>query len=179
METILQDIFTLYQNEIKKIFLADEPLSLARVETEGLELSKKMIGELLVAYIGELTSRLADDKSGRREAGLVIERKGDERKVLTEIGEVTYIRDYYYDRHNKQYRYLVDEMLGICKGQRISSGLGISLAGAAIDMSYEKSSRYVAGGRVSRQSVMIKLRGSQPYGASCILGANSLAYSYP
>ena len=81
--------------------------------------------------------------------------------MLTQLGEFVFQRDYYWDKHKQGYRYPVDEVLGIDKGMRISSGLGLSLAGAAAEMSYEKSSRYVGEGKVSRQTVMNRLRNCQ------------------
>lgn len=162
VKTIIQEIFAVYQTQIMELFSSSEPVALRRVEAEGLRLLKAMMLEMLVAYTKELTANILSDKKSRRQAGLVLERKGDARSILTQLGEFLYHRDYYYDHRAGCYRYLVDEILGITKGQRVSSEVGLALAGAAAEMSYEKSSRYVSEGEVSRQAVMNKVRGSQP-----------------
>ena len=162
MNTIIQNIFAEYQNKMMEMFQTPEAVTLWRIEKEGVRLIREMVMAIMRAYVVELSANIRADQKGRRKAGLVIERLGDERRILTEFGEFDYKRDYYLDKRDGRYRYLVDEALDVEKKQRISSAVGLALAGAAAEMSYEKSSRYVAGGEVSRQTVMGKVRNSQP-----------------
>jgi len=150
------------QTQIMEILCGVEPVTLSRLETEALVILQKTVLSLMGAYAEELTANIRLDKKGRRQASLVLERKGDKRSVLTKVGMFEYSRDYYYDRSQRRYHYPVDEILGVASGQRISTEVGLSLASAAAEMSYEKSCRYVTEGEVSRQTVLIKVRDSQP-----------------
>ena len=100
------------------------------------------------------------DKAGRRKAGYTIELRGDERKLLTQFGEVSYRRAY-YKKAAGGYEYLVDSVIEIDSRARVSEGLGLSLANAAKDMSYAKASRHIAQEMVSRQTVMSRVRQSE------------------
>jgi hypothetical protein len=44
--------------------------------------------ELLQAYYEEQDQKLREDKAGRKEAGLSVERRGDKREVLTLLGRL-------------------------------------------------------------------------------------------
>ena len=124
----------------------------------GEEISQTVC-ELLGAYYEELDAQLREDKAGRREAGLVVERCGEKREVLSLIGTVRYERTY-YRRRAGGYEYPVDAVVGLEPYQRVSGGVGRALVETCCKMSYGKSSEVVTGGRVSRQTVMQKVRQS-------------------
>ena len=63
----------------------------------GEEISQTVC-ELLGAYYEKLDAQLREDKAGRREAGLVVERRGEKREVISLIGTVRYERTYYRRR---------------------------------------------------------------------------------
>ena len=56
----------------------------------------------------------------------------------------------------------MDRIAGIEAYERVSSGVGLALVEASLEMSYEKASAYVTGEQVSRQTVMNKIRGARP-----------------
>ena len=161
VRTIVQEIMEQFQQKIYSFFQG-VGVTLPEAESQLLQAAKEFTVEMLEAYIQQLSQSLETDRQGRREAGLVLERKRDERRLLSQLGEIAFQRDYYWDKHKQCYRYPVDEILGIEKGMRVSSGLGLSLAGGAVEMSYAKSSRHVGQGKVSRQTVMNRLRNCQP-----------------
>ncbi len=160
MRTIVQEIMEQFQQKIFRFFQSDR-VTLPEAENQLSQAAKEFAVDMLQAYIQQVSVNLEEDRQGRRKAGLVIERKREERRLLTQLGEVCFQRDYYWDKQKQRYRYPVDEILGIEKGMRISSSLGLALAGGAAAMSYEKSSFYVGEGKVSRQTVMNQLRNCQ------------------
>jgi hypothetical protein len=144
------------------MFCSSRQLSIATIEKEGMPKLKAMICDLAQVYINAVSASIREDKRGRRKAGLILERTGDGRQLLTEMGELVYKRDYYLDKSTGRYRYLADELLEVEYRQRVSDNLGLSLVRAAREMSYAGSSRFVADGELSRQTVMTKVRDSQP-----------------
>ena len=123
------------------------------------EAVSQTVCELLGAYYEKLDAQLLADKAGRREAGLVVERRGEKREVISLIGTVRYERTY-YQRRTGGYEYPVDAVVGLEPYQRISSGVSQTLVETCCKMSCGKSSEVVTGGRVSRQTVMQKVRQS-------------------
>ena len=162
MEIIIQEIFNSYQQKFAKWLNSLEQLNVSILETEGLPILKAMLLDLTGEYINTASDYLRGDKPGRRKAGLVLIRIGDERRILTKLGEFVYKRDYYFDKKASRCRYPVDEALGVERWQKASDNVGLSLAATAAEMSYAKSSRYVAEGELSRQTVMLKIRSSRP-----------------
>lgn len=124
----------------------------------GEEISRTVC-KLLGAYYEKLDRQLREDKVGRREDGLVVERRGEKREVISLIGTVRYERTY-YRRRAGGYEYPVDAVVGLEPYQRVSGGVGQALVETCCKMSYGKSSEVVTGGRVSRQTVMHKVRQS-------------------
>ena len=67
-------------------------------------------------------------------------------------------RTYFYDKRNKEYIYLLDRVVGIEQYERVSGTVAVNLVEHASQNSYAKSSFYVTGGAISRQTVMRKVR---------------------
>jgi hypothetical protein len=55
--------------------------------------------------------------------------------------------------------YLLDQAVGLENYERVSKSVAVDLVRYASEVSYGKSSRYVSGGEISRQTVMKKVRG--------------------
>ena len=142
-----------------EIFLAEPGHGLDEAEQYLGEEISQTVCTLLGAYYVELDAQLREDKAGRREAGLVVERRGEKREVISLIGTVRYERTY-YRRRAGGYEYPVDAVVGLELYQRVSGGVGQALVETCCKMSYGKSSEVVTGGRVSRQTVMQKIRQS-------------------
>ena len=129
------------------------------IESEMLVQSKKCAAALMSLYAEQLDTAILQDKFGRRETGYAVERRGDERQIETQIGTINFQRTY-YKKASGGYEYLADTALGLEGSERISNGLSLSLATAAKDMSYAKSSAHISAGEVSRQTVMSCVRRS-------------------
>ncbi len=148
-----------YVEEFKGIlsdFGEGEDLSLERAETV---LTKQIYG-LVTKYLGTLYEQkdeeIRQNKVQRKADGLVVERRGDSRQILTTFGTVTYARTYY--RVANGYDYPVDRIVGVDEYSRISNGVSIELVSSACTTSYENSTQIVTGGAVSRQTVMRTIR---------------------
>lgn len=115
----------------------------------------------MTACYEQKDTELLADKAGRKEAGLVVERRGDVRQVVTQLGVVSYHRTYYACREGG-HTYPIDKVVGLESYQRVSSGVGLELVDAAREMSYARASRVVTGGLVTKQTVMRKIREAAP-----------------
>ena len=123
-------------------------------------LSSDVLGDCKEAAIGiveaitaGLNQQIRDDKERRKAEGLVLKEKERDRSLLTELGRLDIPRDYYYDRENDQYVYLLDHVIGVQSYERISDGVSAKLVSLATEVSYENSAQIVTDGEVSRQSV--------------------------
>ncbi len=158
MEKIIAEIAEKFiKNICEKLILGK---SLSQIEPEMLKEAKECAARLTEAYISQIDAQILAEKAGRREAGYSVERRGDERRLQTQLGEVSYHRTY-YKKAAGGYEYLTDAFLGIESRERVSEGLSLSLSNAAKDMSYGQASTYLCDGEISRQTVMNRVRQSE------------------
>jgi hypothetical protein len=158
----IQDLLSFFENQFLGVFNTLSSLTLAQMEVTFKSQVNEFICKTIALHTEIVSEALRHDKEARRKEGLVLERIGDKRRILTQFGEIEYTRDYYRDRKQQRYRYLMDELLMIERGQRISDELGLDLAETALHVSYAKSSHIKCGGIISRQTVMHKLRNCRP-----------------
>ncbi len=160
MKSIIAKEIEKLKREIEKFFEKEE-IKLDEAEEYFVTRIGETVRGLLSACYEQKDAQLLADKAGRKEAGLVVERRGDERRVVTRLGTVTYRRTYYACQAGG-YCYPVDRVAGLESYQRISDGVGLGLVEAAREMSYAKAGRAVTGGLVSKQTVMRKIREAMP-----------------
>jgi hypothetical protein len=147
-------------NFIKNLInVISEGSSFAEIEPIFQQEAKACAAQIMSAYAESVDRAILADKAARRETGYRVERRGDERRLQTLVGEVAYSRTY-FKKASGGYEYLADIALGVEKRERVSEGLSLSLVRAAKDMSYGKSSKYVSSGEISRQTVMGRVRRS-------------------
>ena len=160
MKRIIEDIIGKLKIEIEE-FVEGSNYSIDEAERYFMPRIKETVLALMAGLYEERDNEMRADKAGRKAAGLSIERIGDERSVLTRMGELRFRRTY-YKKASGGYEYPVDEEAGLEAYQRMSTGVGLALVENAAVMSYGKTSELVTGGQVSRQSVMNKVRLSYP-----------------
>lgn len=160
MREIIASRIEKLKREIEKFFEKDN-VRLDEAEVYFTQRIGETVRGLLAACYEQKDAELLADKAGRKEAGLVVERRGDVRHVVTQLGVVSYHRTYYAS-HSGGYCYPIDQVVGLESYQRVSSGVGLELVESAREMSYAKASRVVTGGQVSKQTVMRKIREAQP-----------------
>lgn len=160
MKEIIASRIEKLKREIE-IFFEKEDIGLDEAEVYFTQRIGETVRGLLTACYEQKDAELLADKAGRKEAGLVVERHGDVRQVVTQLGVVSYRRTYYASRSGG-YCYPIDQVVGLEGYQRVSSGVCLGLVEAAREMSYTKASRVVTCGQVSKQTVMQKIREAQP-----------------
>ena len=160
MKEIITTKIEKLKSEIEKFFETDE-VALDVAEVYFTQRIAETVRELLSACYEKKDAELVADKAGRKSAGLVVERRGDVRQVVTQLGMVTYHRTYYACREGG-YSYPIDKVVGLENYQRVSTGVALGVVEAAREMSYEKAGKVVCGGMVSKQTVMRKIREATP-----------------
>lgn len=98
-------------------------------------------------------------KDSRRKKNWYVERKNEEKTIITKLGELTYKRTYFCSKRGKQYRHLVDDILEIGIHERIDKEVYAELAELACDLSYRKTGKSLGETCVSGQTVMKSVRG--------------------
>ena len=122
------------------------------------EASVQLIEQLITAT----DKAILQDKASRRKEGWVVERRGDSRTIMTQIGALKYHRTYYRNSKTNEYRYLVDEIVGVFPYERVSTGLSKELVRSSRHTSYHLASMNSCDGQVSKQTVMNKIRRAKP-----------------
>ena len=144
VEAYLEKVFSVHVNGI-----TDLDATASELKRDSDELSRN----ILQVLIEEMNEALREDKLTRKEMGLVIKEKDRPRCILTELGEIHFSRDYYYNRNTGSYETPLDHMLSIRQRARIGETISARLVTKATVESYARSSQDVTGGLVSRQSV--------------------------
>jgi len=157
MTESISEVAVDFINKILEILSVGKDLS--EVEVKVLQAAKSCGAQMIGLHIESLDAAIVSDKAGRRSCGYSIERRNDPRRVQSLTGEISYRRTF-FSKASGGYEYLADTAFGIESRSRVSEGLSLSLVEASKDMSYGKASAYVAGGEVSRQTVMGRIRRS-------------------
>lgn len=109
--------------------------------------------EILREIIRHMNEDLREQKQLRKDLGLVIKEKDRPRSLLTALGQISFTRDYYFDKENGRFSCVLDQLMGIEKYERIGASVAAALVAQATDCSYARAADIVTGGSVSRQSV--------------------------
>lgn len=117
------------------------------------------IVEQLIAGTDEI---IYCDKAQRRKEGWVVERRGEPRTIMTQIGPLSYHRTYYHNSKTDQYAYLIDPIVGVMPYMRVDTGLSKQLVRESRQVSYQLASEHSCEGLVSKQTVMNKIRSAEP-----------------
>lgn len=158
MNSILLQICEKFISKVTDFFGKGVVRSLLDIEEYLEKASNEFILEMTKTYFDNLDKALVEDKAGRKRKGLVIERKCDKREVYTKFGLLEFERTYFRNKNNEEYVYLLDQAVGIEKYERLSKLVAVDLINHASETSYWKSSQYISGGEISRQTVMNKVR---------------------
>ena len=110
MERIITKIAADFKRDAE-VFLSEGRRDIRAAEEFFVPRIGEMVTELLTAIYEEADRELLEDRAGRRQAGLVVERRGQPRTILSQLGTITYKRAY-YQRRDGTYCYPVDEIAG-------------------------------------------------------------------
>ena len=133
--------------------------TLEEIEPVLLKNCKETAVKIVEEYITVLDKEILSDKEARKKCGYSVERKNDNRRIYTSIGEVNYGRTY-YKKASGGYEYLTDKLLGVESRERVSIPIKQELVKQAKEVSYAKSARNVTNSEISRQTVMLSIRQS-------------------
>lgn len=161
MNNIIQQISENFIKNIYNIF-ENRKIDINIIENEFLNEAKTFAVKATQAYVEQIDTEILKDKKSRKELDIVVERKNDKREIETKIGTISFNRTYFLNKKLNEYMYLADQVVGLESYTRVSDGLSLSLVEAAQNMSYQKSSEFLTGGKVTRQTVMHKIRKSSP-----------------
>lgn len=162
MKKSITEIIEKFQSQILKTMASGKGMSINEAEDRFRETTKEFLCSIMQAYYEEIDEALRLDKAGRKAIGLVVERRNNKRRVLTDFGELEFSRTYYINEKEQRYEYPLDRVAGLEGYERISGAVGAELAATACTTSYANSSNFVTGGNVSRQTVMNKIRECDP-----------------
>ncbi|MDD4774605.1 MAG: UPF0236 family protein [Eubacteriales bacterium] len=96
-------------NKIISFFSKGKTFS--EIEPELLKATKECAVELSKMYFEQVDAEILNNKEERRKAGYSVERRGDERQLQTQIGDIVYNRTY-YKKASGGYEYITDTCLG-------------------------------------------------------------------
>jgi len=138
METIIQEIAEKIINEntrnMEEMLIEHMDISKYILQT------KEMLDEIgikLVEKAMETTDEIIRN-SGNRKKNWHVQRRDDEKTLLTMFGQVRYVRTYYKHKKHETYGYISDEVLGIQAHARMDMSLQSKLVEQSIDFSSNK-----------------------------------------
>ena len=153
MNNIIQQISEKLTKKILEKAYSGGICDIDLLSSSVLEDCKSAARDILEAIVSDLNIKIREDKPSRKARGLILKEKNRERSLLTEIGRLNLPRDYYYDKKEEKYEYLLDKVIGLQGYERISAGVRAKLVSVATEVSYAKSAETVTGGQLSRQCV--------------------------
>ena len=153
MDNIIQQISEKLTKKILEKAYSGGICDIDLLSSSVLEDCKSAARDILEAIVSDLNIKIRKDKPSRKARGLILKEKNRERSLLTEIGRLNLPRDYYYDKKEEKYDYLLDRVIGLQGYERISAGVMAKLVSVATEVSYAKSAETVTGGQLSRQCV--------------------------
>ena len=153
MDNIIQQISEKLTKKILEKAYSGGICDIDLLSSSVLEDCKSAARDILEAIVSDLNIKIREDKPSRKARGLILKEKNRERSLFTEIGRLNLPRDYYYDKKEEKYEYLLDKVIGLQGYERISAGVRAKLVSMATEVSYAKSAETVTGDQVSRQCV--------------------------
>lgn len=158
MNNIIHQICENYISEVLDFFGGSELRKVDEIEKDLKAKTDRYIREMMKVYLEGIDEAIAQDKANRAKKGYVVERKADKREIYTVFGSLEFSRRYYKNKLYGQYEYLLDKAVGIENYDRVSGTVSAALVEHASEVSYQKSSKYVCNGDISRQTVKNKIR---------------------
>ncbi len=143
----LEKVFNSYASDMKKV----------AEMVQGVTDSVIGLGLSMIAEEWEFYDTLLHDRKELRPGWRVVRR--DEVTKLTSLGEVTYKKTYFHNPQTGERCYLLDRLMGLGAGERLTEDAVARIYEEAADSSYRKGgmNASISGAAVSRETVMEKL----------------------
>ncbi len=156
MNTRLSRIIENFTNKVMERFSQENILSVEQMEDSLWEDSSNFIREGIAAYAEMVDQMILEQKEARKIAGISVHKRNASREYLSRFGQVEFARTYY--KTEPGYGYLADKVVGLESYDRISKNVCAELVDRAALMSYQRSSEETTKGKVTKQTVMNKIR---------------------
>ena len=136
--------------------LYDKPDQMALFEQTVSDASHMAAAEFMSMVYADMDERLC--KSSLRDGQFTIQRQ-DPRTLITTVGDVTFPHTLFYDKKQKKYRYLLDEMIGLPKKEHFSTLAEAKVLYEAEVHSYQHAADSLSVGdqTVTKMTVMRKI----------------------
>lgn len=157
MELIIMDFMKSVMKEIENL---NQKLNNQELDMSSFALAIKEKTDEVGRNIIRNTLENIDETlihSTKRKKFWHVEKRSQEKKIITVLGEVQYKRTYFVSKKDKGYKYLVDEMFGIKPHERMDQTIEAKLIELSSNLSYRKSGKEILV-PVSGQTVMNKIR---------------------
>ena len=151
MEVIIQQIAVRMVEQVLKMVEEKGIHDIGALVGGLLQIEKSSVLEMIKAILGEADAALVAARAERAKDGLRIKQRNVPRKLVTEIGELEYERTYFETKEGERY-HLLDYVIGVEKGERVSKALSALLVQEATHHSMGKAAKNL-GAAVSRQTV--------------------------
>ena len=161
LEQIIQQTSIEMLEEITDI-VVKHGVNLEEILPKVLSTARKSAKQIIEHIISETDEAFHNDKAGRKKEGWVVERRGDRRVVMTELGAMEYKRTYYHNSKTNEYSYPIDQIVGVLPYHRIEQGLSKKLVSKSRHFSYQRTVDETCEGRISKQTVLNKIRKAKP-----------------
>lgn len=135
IQQVLEVITKEYFNNLNNLIVNQENISDLILKTDKM---LKNVGAMLIKdSLEELDQCVMNSRA--RKSNWYIERRADVKTLSTILGDVTYDRTYYRNKHTSEYAYLSDEKVGIKVHERMDDSLRAELVEKAANLSYAKT----------------------------------------
>ncbi|HHX55787.1 MAG TPA: ISLre2 family transposase, partial [Clostridiales bacterium] len=137
IQHFIEDDIKKIEKSIKEIITGEkdaEDLS-EEVEERVLKLGTDLLGEIYELLDDEIRESISRKKHWN------IEHHNQEKILLDTMGKITFKRTWYYNKHTKEYVYLLDKVLGFESGQKITLRSAAKALEETIDSSYSKGGK--------------------------------------
>ena len=152
------------ENDIKEIEKSVKEIITGEKDAEDLsEEVEKRVLKLGTDLLGEIYELLDEEirESISRKKHWNIEHRNQEKTLLDTMGKVTFKRTGYYNKHTKEYVYLLDKVLGFESGQRITLRSAAKALEETIESSYSKGGKNASfTDEISKQTVKDLVHGT-------------------
>ena len=153
MENIItyEDVIKQHQKEIIEVLeegkrkVVEDPEAGISEISGPLENKLDELGKELMKKTLEDKEKEIKQSNKRLKEGWTVERKNQKKSIVTVFGEVKYHRTYYSKKvgNDTEYTFLVDDLFGIGRHQRVEPLVEARLVETASDTSYQKSGKQV------------------------------------
>lgn len=120
--------------------------------TNDLEKEMIKLGKDITQFIVEFAENIIFNLKERKEKFESLEK--DKRTIISIFGEIDFERRYYQDKQSKKRVYLLDQFLGLEKGERMLPNVKERMVEEARDTSYKRAGKKASyGTEISKQTV--------------------------